>query len=263
MNEKPRLLYGASVRRRRFFSRFLRAVLIVAAAAGAFWALDEAVRRGLADPAYLLAGQLVAVALGGLAAVRGLYNLWLWLSRRDESIRFYDKGIIWSSGNNQHKYAWHQLMTYREGARGIYLMKWPLVQWDGNRFTMADGSSFVYTGRFGDTRAATEAVRRYAAYVTGVHMGRSLRAEQPVRLHRRLTVYPGGIESGKEEIHWSQADVRLDGGRLVIRRIDERGRARTIRRYRARDVDNVGGFLELTSATIRNHQPERFNRQAL
>lgn len=261
MQDKPRLIYGASVQRGRFFRRFLRAAFLVLVVAAAYLALGEASARGLAAPLLLDVGKLAAVVLAGLLSVRGLFNLVMALVRRNESVRFYDKGLLWTRGGNPHKYPWHQLVAYREGVRGLYLARWPLLQWGQNTFVMADGQTFRYGQRFGDTRAGSDAVRRYAAYVTGVHMGRTLRAEQPVRLHPKLTVYPTGIESGQQDVHWSEADVQLDGDRLVIRRLEPDGRFKTIGRYALHDVDNVGGFLELAETTIRNHQPDRFRHQ--
>lgn len=261
MEDKPRLIYGASVQRRRFFTRFVRALFLLIVVAGAYWALGEAASRGLADPLLLDIGKLVAIVLGGLLAVRGLYNLIVGLFRRSESVRFYDKGLLWTRGNEKHKYPWHQLVSYREGARGVYLARWPFFQTGSNTLVMADGQRFTYNHRFGDTRVGSEAVRRYAAYVTGVHMGRTLRSEQAVKLHPRLTLYPTGVESGKHDIHWSEVDVALEGDRLVIRRLEPDGRFKTVHRYAQRDVDNVGGFLELAETTIRNYQPERFRGQ--
>lgn len=258
MEEKPRLIYGASVRRKRYFSRFVRALFLVLVVAAAYLALVEASARGLANPLLLDAGKLTAVVLAGLLSVRGLYNLVMGLARRSESLRIYDKGLLWARGGQKHKYAWHQLAAYREGTRGLYLARWPLMQWGSNTFVMADGQRFRYGQRFGDTRIGTEAVRRYAAYVTGVRMGQALRSEKPVKLHPRLTLYPTGIETGKADIHWSEADVQLDGDRLVIRRLEPDGRFKTVARYRQREVDNVGGLLELAEATIRNYQPDRF-----
>jgi len=262
MSEKPRLIYGASVRRKRYFVRFLRALFLTVVVAGAYIALDEASRRALADPLLLNIGQLVAVVLAGMLAVRALYNLVMALVRRSETVRIYDKGIVWTKAGVQHKYAWHQLETYREGARGLYFARWPVLQWGANVFTMTDGVQFRYNHRFGDTRTGTQAARRYADYVTGVRMGRALRAQRPVQLHPRLTIYPTGIESGKHEIHWSEVDVRMQGNRLEIRRLDTKGRFKTVGRYPRHKVDNVGGLIEVASATIANYQPERFRQAA-
>lgn len=259
--DKPRLIYGITIRRGRFFKRFLRAVFLVLVVAGAYLALAEAARRGVVDLRLLDIGQMVAILLAGLLAVRGLYNLFLALTRRSESVRFYDKGFVWSRKGQDHKYPWHQLTTYREGSRGIYLLgRWPLAQWGANTLTMADNTVFRFTGRFGDTRPCADAIRRYTAYVTGVRMGRTLRSEQAIKLHPKLIIYPTGIESGKYEIHWSEVDVKFENGRLIIRRLGPDGKFKTVGRYARHGVDNVGGFLELSSTTIRNYQPERFGR---
>jgi len=260
--EKPNLLYGASVKRGRYFIRFMRALLLLVAVVGAYLALDEAARReGLVDWLALDIGRLVAVVLGGLIAVRGLYNLIMTFVRRGESVRFFDQGFVWNRGKQEYKYAWHQLDKYREGAGGIYLLgRWPLLQWGANRFTMRDGKVFNYNHRFGDTRGCTEVIRRYTSYVTGARMARTLRGEQPVKLNRTLTIFPTGIETRKKDIHWSEADVRMEHRRLVIRQRGKTGRFRVVSRYRPETVDNVGGLLELSAATIRNHQPERFKK---
>jgi hypothetical protein len=92
-------------------------------------------------------------------------------------------------------------------------------------------------------------------------MGRILREEKPVKIHPRLTVWPGGVEVGRQEIPWSELDVRLKGSQLIIRRKNRSGKFRTVRRYNARKVDNVGGFMELVSATIPNYQRERFEKR--
>lgn len=261
MEEKPRLIYGASVQRGRFFKRFLRALFLVLVVAAAYLALDEAATRGVVAPLLLDIGKLAAIILAGLLSVRGLYNLIMTFVRRSESVRIYDKGILWSRGGEKYKYAWHQLVAYRQGTGGLYLARWPLLQWGKNTFLMADGQRFRYDQRFGDTRVGSEAAHPYAAYVTGIHMGRTLRSEQAVKLHPRLTIYPTGIESGKHDVHWSEADVRLEGDRLIIKRLEPDGRYKTVGRYPQRDVDNVGGLLELAEATIRNYQPERFRGQ--
>lgn len=260
--EKPKLIMGVSIQRGRYWKQFLRALLLVVVVAAAYFALDEAARRGLVEARWLDIGRMAAVVLIVLLAVRGLFNLIVGFFRRNETVRFYDQGFVWTRGKQQYKYAWHQLERYREGTRGIYLLgRWPLLQWGANVFTMADGTVFNYNHRFGDTRPCTEAVRRYTAYVTGVRMGRTLRGEQPVKLHPRLTVLPTGLETRKQDIHWSDADVRMEGGRLVIRSRGEDGRFRVVARYPRHKVDNVGGFLELASSTIRNYQPERFRRK--
>jgi hypothetical protein len=259
--DKPKLLYGASVKRGRYFIRFMRALLLVVAIVGAYLALDEAARREVIDSLPLDVGRLVAVAAGGLIAVRGLYNLIMTVVRRSESVRFYDQGFVWNRGRHEYKYAWHQLDRYREGAGGIYLLgRWPLLQWGAHRFTMRDGKAFKYNHRFGDTRGCADAIRRYTAYITGARMARTLRNEEPIKLNRTLTIYPTGIETRKKDIHWSDADVRMEHRRLVIRQRGKTGRFRVVSRYRPQSVDNVGGLLELSAATIRNYQPERFKK---
>jgi hypothetical protein len=70
---------------------------------------------------------------------------------------------------------------------------------------------------------------------------------------------PAGVVAGKEKIKWSQLDIAVKGGRLTVKKLAKDGKFRTVKAYPLRQLDNVGGFLELANVTIRNHQPQRFN----
>jgi hypothetical protein len=121
---------------------------------------------------------------------------------------------------------------------------------------MDDERLFKFTSVHGDPRLFARIVRPYAAYVTSVKLSRALRQDHPVLLHPRLTLYPGGVEAGKTEIHWSALDAVVKNGRLIVRRRD-RGEIKTIRRYPLHSVDNVGGFLEIVKSTQRQYQSGR------
>lgn len=256
LREKPRLIYAAQVRRRRFFRRFLRVLLLVVLVVGAYWALGVASARGLADLRLLDAGQLVAVVLIFLLSVRGLYNLIRALTTRSESVQFYDQGLVWTRGSDSHKYAWHDLRAFRDSTGGVYLRRWPLFQMGALTLRMHDGSIYTFNGRFGDTRPCAKAVRRYAAYVTGIQMGRKLRSGKKTELGRSLSIEPSGVDTGKVVVPWDALDIRREGTRLIIRQKAD-GKWRTVRRYNTRRLDNVGGFLELAAETIQIHQPGR------
>lgn len=258
-DEKPRLLYEVSIERKRFRGRFFRQVFLILLVAAAYWALSEAAQRGLVDALLLDAGQLVAVVLGGLLAVRALYDLLMWIVRRSESVRIYDKGFVWTRGKNQQRHSWGQLATYREGGRGVYLFgRMVLFQWGAHTLTLRDGAVYKFNGRFGDTRPFARVVRKLAAETTGVRMGQMLRGDRAIKLHPRLVVYPGGIESNKVEIPWEELDIRLQRGQVVVRRKNRKNRWLVVRRYPQHTVDNVGGLLDVATETIRLYQPERF-----
>jgi hypothetical protein len=256
--QKPKLLFEYSVQRGKFFRRLAWSVLGAVAALGGAGAVYTAQERRVADSNLLTAGLVVALLLFAYFLLRALVNLWLFLRRRTESLRFFNQGFVWTRGGNQHKYGWSSLRKYREGGYGVYLGKRPLVQLGGHRLTMRDGRVFKLIGAYGDLRRMAAAVRRPAAQVTGVYMGQTLRQERPVKLHRRLTVWPGGIEIGRTEIPWSDVDVKLRGQTLVVFRRNKAGKFKPYRRYSTRSMDNVGGFMEVATATIRNHQRERF-----
>lgn len=258
---KPQLLFQAFIRRRHFFRRFAWATLAAVASLAAVLALDFSAGRNLIDRQLALAGSIIGIALFLLFGVRAGLNLWRGLRRRDEDVRIFDKGFAWTKGKDQYKYNWSQLATYREGASGIYIGNRPLAQWGAQTMTMLDGQSFKVTGAYGNLRDFTAATRRYAARVTGTRMAQTLREEQPVKLHPRLTLWPGGIQAGKEEIPWSQVEVRVRHGRVVVLKKTKSGKFHRIRRYNMKRVDNVGGLMDVTTSTIRNHQRERFEKQ--
>jgi hypothetical protein len=209
----------------------------------------------------LQVGGGVSVVIGILFGLRALLNLWRTLVRRTVTLRIFDKGFVWVSSKREDKYGWSQLVSYREGGRGLYLGERPIVQWGADRLQMSDGRVFKITGVYGDFREISRILRRIAAHFTGIQMGRWLRDEKPVKLHPKLVIWPGGVEAGKQEIPWSQVEVRLRNRHLEILRRSDSGKFKTVRGYNARQVDNVGGFLELATATIRNHQRERFEKK--
>lgn len=261
--QKPRLVFQAQIERRVHWRRARFALLALAAVALGMLALRLARDAVAADLALLDLGFLAAVIAAGLLAVRAGVNLLRWRRRRDETLAFYDQGFVWKRDGTQHKYAWNKLAVLREGAGGLYLRGRPLLQWGAHTLTMTDGAVFRVTPAHGNVRAFARAVRPFAAEVTGTRMGRILRRERPVRLHPKLVVWPGGVEAGRREIPWADLDVNVRHGRLIIRARNARGRFVTVMRYRISRVDNVGGFVDLARATIRNHRPQQPSSSAL
>lgn len=259
--EKPRLLVASEIERGTFFRRFRLALLLVVTVSAAYVALDLAAARGVSDLRLLDAGKLAAIVLIFLLGVRGLFNLVRGLTTRSEAARFYDQGFVWSRGKSSAKYAWHDLVSFRDSTRGLYFRRRPIFQTGALTLRMKDGKSYRFGGRFGDTRPCAKAVRRYAAYVTGIRLGRSLRAGKTVALGRRLTVYPAGVDTGKHIIPWDALDIRHTGHRLTVRQ-RVKGKWQVIQTYNTRRIDNVGGFLELAAETIRIHQPDRRKAEA-
>jgi hypothetical protein len=259
---KPRLLFQSTINRRRYFRRFVWSLLASVAALAAFVILDSPAGRGVADARLGDIGRIISLIGALLFGLRALVNLVYGLRRQSETLRFYDQGFIWGRGGETHKYKWAQLQTYREGGSGLYLGKRALFQWGGCRFTMLDQRVFTVTGRHGNLARFKQAIRRYPAHVTGIRMGQTLRKEEGIRLHRQLMVWPGGLEAGKHEIPWSEVEVGLKRGRLLIFRRKAGGEFKLLKSYRASRVDNVGGFLDVARATIPTHQRERFAKQS-
>lgn len=259
----PKLIYEIQVNPKPFRRRFAWSALATVASVGALIALDRAGQRGNIDTRLLLVGQVIGLIVLILFSIRTLQNLWRGITRKNERLRFYDKGFVWKREADEYKYAWSQLQIYRDSSRGLYLGKYPLIQLGAYLLKMQDGKTFRITGAHGDIRAFASAVKRYVSYATGVHLGRALRQDEIITLHPRLKVQSDGIFVGKEGVHWSDTDVNLRHQRLLIRRKEANGKVRKIRSYDTRTVNNVGGFMEVAVSAIQNHQPERFQKREL
>ncbi|MDX2136657.1 MAG: DUF6585 family protein [Chloroflexota bacterium] len=261
MFDPPKLLFRAEVYRRRYSRRLFRLLLGVGAAAAAYWALAYAARTGVAVDGLLLdIGRLVAVVLAGYLAVLFGLNLYRTLTRRNERIQVFDKGLTWRKHKSLAKFGWSAIDTFREGASGIYIGNRPLLAWGKHVIFLEDGNRYAFSHRQGDTRRFASAVRPYIARVTGARMGQTLREEEPVQIAKGLVLYPGGIEARNKEIPWSQLSVRVRNRRLQIRQHGGDNVFKTVATFPISKVDNLGGFMELTAQVIENYQPERRKR---
>jgi hypothetical protein len=243
--QPPKLLLEATLKRRPYFRRALLALLGLVATLLVLYAVNEAETIGTLPAGLWLPGVGIALVLAVLFLLGLLINLWRWLRGSDEKLRLYDQGFVWTHANETRKYGWSALHTYRETRRTLYL-------------TMRDGRVIKIGDRHGDVQNWAFLLRKRAARVTGTQIARAIREERPVRLHRRLTVWPGGVEIDKQEIPWSELDVRLNGNRLTVYRMAKSGKFSLVKHFNAQTVDNVGGFLELAHSTIKNHQRQRF-----
>jgi hypothetical protein len=261
MFDAPRLLYKTQVSRRRYWRRLPLLLLGAFAACGAYWALTVAGRREVITTPWVIdSGRLVAVALAALFFVNAGLTLYRALTRRSVRIQVFDKGITWRTSLRAEKFPWQDVTRVREGASGIYLGRTPLLQWGAHKLMTRDGDTFSFSARQGDPRRFMATARPYIARVHGIRIGRTLREEQSVRLHPKLTVYPGGVEANGREIPWSRLDTLVSGGKLVIRQRTDNNRFKTIARYPIGSVDYLAGFLEVAQETIRNAQRERRKR---
>ncbi|MBL8156514.1 MAG: hypothetical protein JNM70_20205 [Anaerolineae bacterium] len=255
---KPKLLLEFSLKRRPYFRRALLAFMAFGAGLAALYALHEAWARGQLETTPWLIGAGASILIVVLFGLRFLGHMWRWLRRRDESLKLFNRGLIWNRADEEVKAGWSALHTYREGLRGIYLGGRPLAQWGALTLTLRDGRVLKFTSRLGDLRPAAKLMRRAAAQITGDVMAQALREDRPVRLHRHLTVWPAGVQIKKETIPWAEFDARLANGVLSLYRQGKNGKFRKVRQFRAYQLDNVEGFMEVVRATLPNHQRERF-----
>ncbi len=261
MFDPPRLLYKTTVRRGLYWRRLVTLLLGAFAASGAYWALTVAGRREVITTPWLIdIGRLVAVVLAGQLFVLSGITLYRALTRRSTRIQVFDKGLTWRMPLRVAKIPWQNITCVREGATGIYLGSIPVLQWGAHTLTSRGGTVYSFSAKHGDPRKFMAAARPHIARQHGIRMGRALREEQPVRLHPRLTVYPGGVEANGKEIAWSRLDTMVSGRTLLIRQRKDNGGFRTVARYPITSIDNLGGFLEVAQETIRNAQRERRKR---
>jgi hypothetical protein len=244
-HRQPRLILQLSARRRPYFWRVLRALVVLAFLLLGIYTLDEAVRLERIPAAFWLPGIILFTVFAVIFALRAAINFWRWLRQRNETVRFFDRGFIWAVDGQKHQYGWSAVQNFREGGRAHVL-------------TMNDGRIFRVTRAFGELPAILKVLRRPTAHVTGIQIGQALREEKSVQIHRNLVMWPGGLEVNQQEIPWSEVEVKLDGNTLNILRKTSSGKFAPVRRFRASSLNNLGGFLEVARATIRNHQRERF-----
>ncbi|MFN8531708.1 MAG: hypothetical protein U0670_24140 [Anaerolineae bacterium] len=257
-DEKNRLVFQYASKRGRYIRAFLRQLLAFAAAVGAYFAIGIAAQRAEIDPRVVDVGKLVAVILGGLLVIRGAWFLFLAFTRPTEDMRFYTRGFIWQRGKETYKYPYPEVVRYRESGRGLYVGMRPIVQWGAHVIEMRDGKVFRVKPYHGSLRRFADRVRAPIAHVTAVQIGQKLREGRSVQLHRKLIVYPTGIEIGRREIGWGEMGVAIKGNRLIIRRADrKRNKMVRVKSFWIPAVDNVGGFNDLAQGTIRNHRERR------
>lgn len=256
--KKPKLLYEKVVDRKPYMRRFVRSMIIATACGLALVAFGIAIEQGLVAADLRTPGIIITGAATALFVLRALVNVWQGMRRRNETLRIYDQGIVWKKAGKDTRYSWSTVQTFREGGGGLYLRKRPLVQWGSHKLKLKDGQVLKLTGMYGDLRRLAQAVRGPAARVTGTNMGKALRDGEAVKLNRNLTVFPGGVQVNKQEIPWSELDVRLTNGRVGIYRSEDGGKFKLVKQFSIKSMDNAGGFLELAAPTIKNHQRQRF-----
>ena len=251
--QQPKLLLEIKVERKVYARRLRFSIYVLVAAALAWVALDQGRARELVAGVTLDVGRLVAGVLILLMSVRVIFNFFRWRSRPNESIRFFNKGFIWTRRGTDHRYSWGKVQTFREGGHTRYLFRRPFLQWGQHKLTMSDNQVFRLASWHGDLQKIARAIRPVIAEVTGTRIGQRLREEKPVKVHKRLTIWPGGLQIGKEELPWQVLNVSVKNQKLVIKAKD-RGKVRTVGRFSIHSIDNLGGFMDIATSTIRNHR---------
>jgi hypothetical protein len=267
MFAEPKLLYKAALVRAPLLKRFWFVFWGALASGGAWYGLGEAAARNLieVDPTLLGVGQLAAAAVMTLFATRAVVLLWQWATRRDETVRIYDQGFVWTRGTGKRQTAikgdWRKIDSLREAAGGVWLFKRPLLQWGAHELKTTKGEMLRFTGNHGNVRQFIHIVRPLVGELLGVRIGQALRDEQPFPFLKDLVLYPGGLQVGGRGIPWARLDIARKRNRVTISEAGKDGRFKPVKHYGAHTIPNLAGLMEIASATIKNYQPTRFGVQ--
>src|SRR5215510_14873494 len=100
--KKPKLLYEVTIERKRFFRRFTLALVVSLMALVMVFALNIIRDQNAVDEAVLLVGIIVAAVVAVFFGVRAFFSLGRWLRFRNETLRLYSQGILWTRSGKDH-----------------------------------------------------------------------------------------------------------------------------------------------------------------
>lgn len=257
-----RAIFSFEWRRRRALRRAWLNVFVAGLLFGLFVALGYWPALQVPDAApWLRLAQTVAVVVAAMFTVRAVFNLGRAMLRRTQVAHFSREGFAWQVDETVHRYRWEKLARYRTGARTWRIFGIPVRRFGSHRLTMNDKRTFTLHHGITSPKKFDTAVGPVISEALGVKMADTLRSGQAVRLHPGLMVSKAGVIvfKGRKKIgiKWAQADVKVAGGQLVIGTAGKNGRFKTVRRYPAHRVDNLGGFLDLAEVMLTAHQPNR------
>jgi hypothetical protein len=244
-------------RKRRAFFRFLFNGLASVTSLAAAGALGLVSVRDIVDERLIQVGTVVALGACALFAVRGLLSLLAALLRPSVDAEFFKQGFTWDIGRQKHRYPYSAVRNYREGARTLRFLGLPLRRIGANTLTMRDKTVFRITRSLTKPAAFDATVGPILNDLMGQRIAKGLREDQTIKLADDLLLNKRGIKVGKHPVSWARLDVLRKGSQVVFKQREKSGKFKTIWTIPAHRIDNLGGFLEVTAATLNNHQPER------
>jgi hypothetical protein len=256
--EKPVLLYESRAERRRHMRRFLWNTLASMGGVGAYALFRTWQSNPQLPPNLVQVGITFAVGVFAIFGVRGLFALSRGFRLKSETVRFYDRGLRWTTTKAEYKYSWKQLVNLHEGYRQYRIGGRLIGQTGAASFTMADGTTLKLKPPHGDLKKAIDKIRPVITDLLSSRMAAALRDGQKLQVHPRITMVTKGIKAGNEAIRWQDVDVTAKNGRLTISKRGKGGRFTPVVRVPTRSVDNLDGFLDLATGVIQAHQPDRF-----
>jgi hypothetical protein len=268
-NLAPKLIYQAQTeraphRRRTIFLLFAMTAIMVIYRIFVYIETQKIDNPNLADfltenHTLITIGQIIALLVFIALIIRLIFSLRAWITLRNERVRVFNQGFTWERDGVLDKYSWDKVRRYRRGARVWALFNRPMIKLGENSLLMNDKRIYKFTGRLGDPRQFDRAVSPIIADITGQRMGTALREGKSIKLGSRLMVTQSGIVAGKHKLAWDVADIELRGEKLILRRVQEGGKFKTVTTIPARYIDNLAGFMDVAESIIQNYQPHRFN----
>lgn len=252
--EPPRLLFAGQTRRRPHIRRMLWSLLAALSGLTMVFAF-EYVRKPLALPETLAdVGKLFSLAVFAVFSVRAIFALGRVLRTKTESFKFFDRGFVWQRAKQAPlKYSYNQLTSWREA--------YTVTRW-GQRgaivFKTQDGHTYRITPTHGRLNTYADTLRPILTELFGTRMARALRDGQAVRAHPKLTLMGQGLKVNGQAVRWRDVDVVVRGDKLVISKRAKSAKFSPVATFRLKDVENLGGFLDVALGAIQTHQPERF-----
>ena len=103
LQKKPKLLYEITIERKPYFRRFTWALVVALMALVMVFALNSIRDQNTVDETVLLIGIIVAAVVAVFFGVRALFSLGRWLRARNETLRLYSQGILWTRSGKDSK----------------------------------------------------------------------------------------------------------------------------------------------------------------
>lgn len=273
LDQAPELVFRGGVQRETYVKRWRWALVAMIAGGGIWYILTlPLVSDAIKNTAYLpitaqavilnmgqVIGALVVLFAGGRFAINLVYAS----RRKTQRMKFYDRGFVWERDGETHKYSWNAVKTVREFPGELKIAGRVVRHTGGVTLKMRDGTVFTFTPIHGNVRDLIRRVSPYYAEEIGIRMGQAIRMGKTIQIHPQIAFAEQGLRIGDKTLSWARVNLDMtdDERDLLINRFDKQGNIKPVVSIPTAEIDNLGGFLEIATTTIENHQREtRYKR---